>query len=134
MKISLRWLSNYIDIEDYFSKPQELSALLTAAGLEVEGIEDLAKQYDHVVIGNILKKDQHPGADRLTLCQVSTGEGRVHQIVCGAKNHNVGDNVVVALPGAVLPGGLAIKQSKIRGVDSGASFWSRAGSKRPTRR
>ncbi|MES2964033.1 MAG: phenylalanine--tRNA ligase subunit beta [Bdellovibrionota bacterium] len=125
MKISLRWLANYIEIEDYFSKTAELSALLTAAGLEVEGIEDLAKQFDHVVIGNILKKEQHPGADRLTLCQVSTGEGRVHQIVCGAKNHNEGDNVVVALPGAVLPGNFVIKQSKIRGVDSGGMLCSK---------
>ena len=124
MKISLRWLNDYIDIQDYFAKPQELSALLTAAGLEVEGIEDLAKQFDHVVVGHILKKEQHPGADRLTLCQVSTGEGRVHQIVCGAKNHNEGDNVVVALPGAVLPGNFAIKQSKIRGVDSGGMLCS----------
>lgn len=125
MKISLRWLNDYIDIQDYFSKVGELSALLTAAGLEVEGIEDLAKQYDHVVIGNILKKEPHPGADRLTLCQVSTGEGRVHQIVCGAKNHSEGDNVVVALPGAVLPGNFAIKQSKIRGVDSGGMLCSK---------
>ncbi len=124
MKISLRWLSDYIDIQDYFAKPQDLSSLLTGAGLEVESIENLAKNFDHVVIGHILKKEQHSGADRLTLCQVSTGDGVVHQIVCGARNHNEGDNVVVALPGAVLPGGLAIKQSKIRGVESGGMLCS----------
>jgi phenylalanyl-tRNA synthetase beta chain len=124
MKISLRWLSDYIDINDYFAKPADLSALLTGAGLEVESIENLAKNFDHVVIGHILKKEQHPGADRLTLCQISTGEGVVHQIVCGAKNHSEGDNVVVALPGAVLPGNFAIKQSKIRGVDSGGMLCS----------
>ena len=124
MKISLRWLSDYIDINDYFAKPADLSALLTGAGLEVESIENLAKNFDHVVVGHILKKEAHPGADRLTLCQVSTGDGRVHQIVCGAKNHNEGDNVVVALPGALLPGNFAIKQSKIRGVDSGGMLCS----------
>jgi len=125
MKISLRWLSDYIDINDYFTKTAELSALLTGAGLEVESIENLAAQYNHVVIGHILKKEQHPNADRLTLCQVATGDGVVHQIVCGARNHNEGDNVVVALPGAILPGGFLIKHSKIRGVESGGMLCSK---------
>jgi phenylalanyl-tRNA synthetase beta chain len=124
MKISLKWLKDYIDIQDYFSKPNELAALLTAAGIEVESIENLAKKFDHVVVGHILKKDVHPNADRLSLCQISTGEGVVHQIVCGAQNHKEGDRVVVALPGAVLPGNFAIKHSKIRGVESGGMLCS----------
>jgi phenylalanyl-tRNA synthetase beta chain len=126
MKISFKWLNEYIDIQDFFAsgKPQALADLLTGAGLEVEGIENLAKTFDQVVVGHILKKEQHPNADRLTLCQVATGDGRVHQIVCGARNHNEGDNVVVALPGAVLPGNLAIKDSKIRGVESGGMLCS----------
>jgi phenylalanyl-tRNA synthetase beta chain len=124
MKISLKWLNDYIDIQDFIAKPQELAALLTAAGIEVEGVENRAKTFEHVVIGHILKKDQHPNADRLTLCQVATGEGVVHQIVCGARNHNEGDRVVVALPGAVLPGDFAIKHSKIRGVESGGMLCS----------
>lgn len=124
MKISLKWLNDYIDIQDYFAKSQELANLLTAGGIEVEGVQNLAKQFENVVIGHILKKDQHPGADRLTLCQISTGDGVVHQIVCGARNHNEGDNVVVALPGAVLPGDFAIKKSKIRGVESGGMLCS----------
>lgn len=124
MKISLQWLNDYIDIQDYFAKPQSLAALLTAAGIEVEGIENLAKIFDSVVIGHILKKDQHPNADRLSLCQVATGDGVVHQIVCGAQNHKEGDNVVAALPGAVLPGNFAIKLSKIRGVESGGMLCS----------
>ncbi|MES2854903.1 MAG: phenylalanine--tRNA ligase subunit beta [Bdellovibrionota bacterium] len=124
MKISLKWLGDYIEVSDYASKPQELAALLTAAGLEVEGIENLSKTFDFVVVGNILKKDRHPNADRLTLCQVATGDGVVHQIVCGATNHNEGDNVVVALPGAVLPGNFAIKRSKIRDVESSGMLCS----------
>lgn len=124
MKISLKWLNDYIDIHDYFAKPQELANLLTAGGIEVEGVQNLAKQFEHVVIGHILKKDQHPNADRLSLCQVATGEGVLHQIVCGARNHNAGDNVVVALPGAILPGDFAIKHSKIRGVESGGMLCS----------
>ena len=124
MKISLKWLNDYVDIKDYFAKPKELAALLTAAGLEVESVSDQAKQFEFVVIGNILKKDQHPNADRLSLCQVSTGEGRIHQIVCGAQNHKQDDNVVVALPGAILPGDFAIKPSKIRGVESSGMLCS----------
>lgn len=124
MKISLKWLNDYVDIKDYFAKPKELAALLTAAGLEVESISDQARQFEFVVIGNILKKDQHPNADRLSLCQVSTGEGRLHQIVCGAQNHKQDDNVVVALPGAILPGDFSIKLSKIRGVESSGMLCS----------
>jgi phenylalanyl-tRNA synthetase beta chain len=118
MKISLKWLNTYIDIAEYFDKPDVLAEKLTRAGLEVESIVNHAKQFEHVVIGLILEKKQHPNADRLTLCQVSTGNGKVHQIVCGAKNHNANDRVVVALPGAILPGDFAIKRSQIRGVDS----------------
>ena len=124
MKISLNWLSDYIDIRDYLAKPQELADVLTAGGIEVEGVENLAKNFDQVVVGHILKKEQHPNADRLSLCQVATGDGVVHQIVCGARNHSEGDNVVVALPGAVLPGDFAIKQSVIRGVESGGMLCS----------
>lgn len=124
MKISFKWLNDYIDVQDYATKPQELAALLTAAGIEVEGIENRAKLFENVVVGHILQKGQHPNADRLTLCQVATGEGVVHQIVCGARNHNEGDRVVVALPGAVLPGDFAIKRSQIRGVDSGGMLCS----------
>lgn len=116
MKISMNWLQDYIEIQD--KTPQEIANLLTHAGLEVEGIEDRAQSYKNVVVGHILEKGQHPNADRLTLCQVTTGEGRTHQIICGAKNHKAGDRVVVALPGAILPGNFEIKLSKLRGVES----------------
>ncbi|MEQ1878374.1 MAG: phenylalanine--tRNA ligase subunit beta, partial [Bdellovibrionia bacterium] len=115
MKISLSWLDDYIDVKQYLEKPEALAQILTAAGLEVESITNRAKDFKNVVTGHILEKGQHPGADRLTLCQVSTGGGKVHQIVCGAKNHKQGDRVVVALPGAILPGDFAIKNSTIRG-------------------
>ncbi|MGE3975099.1 MAG: phenylalanine--tRNA ligase subunit beta [Bdellovibrionales bacterium] len=118
MKISLRWLNDYVPVQEYFEKPDKLVQLLTSVGLEVESTEDLGARFKNVVVGCILEKAQHPGADRLTVCQVSTGHGIVHQIVCGAKNHNQGDRVVVALPGAVLPGDFAIKDSVIRGVAS----------------
>ncbi len=123
MKISLKWLQDYVDVKEYFSKPEELADVLTRAGLEVEEITNLAKDFNHVVIGHILEKDKHPNADKLSLCRVSTGEV-VHQIVCGAQNHKAGDRVIVALPGAVLPGNFAIKKSAVRGVDSAGMLCS----------
>ncbi len=124
MKISLKWLNDFIDIADFLAKPEALSEILTKSGLEVESIENKAKAFENVVVGSILEKGKHPDADRLTLCQVTTGKGVVHQIVCGAKNHNSGDNVVVALPGAILPGNFEIKKSKIRGVESSGMLCS----------
>src|SRR3954462_12706834 len=99
MKISLKWLQDYVDIQDYLKKPQELAEILTQAGLEVEEISDKSKDLNHVVIGVILEKDKHPNADKLSLCRVAMGEGVVHQIVCGAQNHKSNDRVIVALPG-----------------------------------
>lgn len=118
MKISWNWLNDYIDISDYRKTPEELGKILTAAGLEIEGIDDAAQKFQHVVIGKLITVGKHPDADKLTLCSVDVGEGSPRQIVCGAKNHKAGDYVVAALPGAVLPGDFAIKKSKIRGVES----------------
>ncbi len=118
MKISLKWLNKYCDVSDYISKPEELAALLTRAGIEVEAFTDLGKTFANVVVGHIKKLDKHPNADKLTVCQVEVGNGEVRQIVCAAKNHKLGDKVVAALVGAVLPGDFKIKLSKIRDVES----------------
>lgn len=118
MKISMRWLNDYVDVQDLMAAPEKLAAKLTAAGIEVEQIENLAARFKSVVVGHIIEKGQHPNADRLSLCQVDAGQGKNLQIVCGATNHKQGDKVVVALPGAVLPGDFEIKLSKIRNVES----------------
>lgn len=124
MKISLRWLNDFIAIEDYFDKASELSKILTAAGLEVEAVENPGEALKNVVVAHIQKLERHPNADRLTVCQVDIGGGTVTQIVCGAKNHKQGDKVVASLPGAVLPGNFAIKKSKIRDVESNGMLCS----------
>ena len=124
MKISLKWLHDYVDISDYFRKPEELGEILTQAGLEVEEITQQGKDLAHVVIGVILEKGKHPDADKLSVCRVTTGEGVIHQIVCGAQNHKDNDRVIVALPGAVLPGNFSIKNSTIRGVESSGMLCS----------
>jgi phenylalanyl-tRNA synthetase beta chain len=124
MKLSLKWLGTYTNVTAFLKDPQKLSDLLTNGGLEVEGISDQAKDFNNVVVGKILEKNKHPNADNLTLCLVDVGDAAgtaLHpplKIVCGAKNHNAGDKVVVSLPGAILPGNFEIKLSKIRGEES----------------
>lgn len=118
MKISYKWLSEYIELNDYKTRIDELSETLTQAGLEVEGLEDQSENYKHVVMGRLKSVTPHPDADKLTYCEVDVGEPQCRPIVCGAKNHKEGDYVVAALPGAVLPGDFKIKVSKIRGVES----------------
>lgn len=118
MKISLNWLNQYIDLKDYRERLDELSSLLTKAGLEVEDLINPAENWEGVVVGKLLEVGQHPDADKLTLCQVDVGGDTPEQIVCGAKNHKQGDLVAVATVGTVLPGNFKIKKSKIRGVES----------------
>lgn len=123
MKISLSWLNDFIDVSEYLENPQELADKLTAAGLEVEGVERIG-QFENLKVGKIAELKKHPDADKLTVCQVDvgvdvdTGEAQLRQIVCGATNHRQGDKVCVALPGCVLPGDFKIKKSKIRGQES----------------
>ncbi len=115
MKISLDWLGDLVSWDD---STEELAAKLTAAGLNVEGIEEFKVSFPGVVIAKVLKKEQHPDADRLSLCQVDAGTGEPVQVVCGASNVREGLTVVFATVGAVLPGNFKIKRSKIRGLQS----------------
>jgi phenylalanyl-tRNA synthetase beta chain len=111
MKFSLRWLGHYLDLT--VPTPQLLDKL-TLSGTEVEHVSVTGIESPHVVVAQILSSAPHPNADRLRVCQVNDGSG-VRQIVCGAKNYQDGDKAPLALPGAKLPGGLVIKESKLRG-------------------
>ena len=92
---------------------------LPMLGIEVEeGEEDSGPTLEKVVVGEVLSKDPHPEADRLSVCTVEVGSNEPATIVCGATNFSPGDRVPVALPGAKLPGGFKIKKSKLRGVAS----------------
>ena len=117
MKISLNWLREYVD---YDGSPTALAELLTMAGVEVEAIVERGLNLPNVVVAQILTREPHPNADRLSVCRVDDGSGTQppRQIVCGAKNFQVGDRVPLALPGAVLPGDVRIKVGKLRGVES----------------
>ncbi len=111
MRVSLSWLRDFVPID---RGPRELADLLIDLGLEVSAVEEGGAGLERVVVADLLAVSPHPNADRLTLCEVSTGDAR-HRIVCGAKNMKPGDRVALALPGAVLPNGLEIRKSKIRG-------------------
>jgi len=116
-------IKKYVDIKE---DPYKLAEKLTNNGLEVEKVEEYSFiPSEKFIIGKILEKEKHPNADKLTLCKVDIGS-KVLNIVCGAKNHNKGDKVVVALEGARLPNGLEIKKTKIRGVESEGMLCSKA--------
>jgi phenylalanyl-tRNA synthetase beta chain len=116
MKISLNWLKDYVQVT---ATVDEICRAITFLGFEVEDvIRTGAPELSHVVVGEVLVRDKHPNADKLSVCQVDIGAGGVKTIVCGAQNYKVGDRVPVALPGAVLPGNFVIKQSAIRGQSS----------------
>jgi len=110
MKVSFNWLKEYVDCE---LTPSELADLLTMAGLEIEGVEAVGPELKGVVVAQIASIAPHPGADRLSLCRVKSGE-KTYAIVCGARNMRQGDKVALALAGAELPGEVQVKKTKIR--------------------
>jgi len=117
MKVSTRWLKKYVALDH---ESAAIERALTILGFEVEGVEETGvPPLEQVVVGEVLERNPHPNADRLSVCLVDAGpeHGR-KTIVCGAQNYQVGDRVPVALSGAVLPGGFKIKRSKLRGVAS----------------
>jgi phenylalanyl-tRNA synthetase beta chain len=114
MRVSYNWLQEYADCD---LTPAELADLLTMAGLEVEGIEEVGSELKGVVIAQIASITPHPQADRLSLCRVMVGT-EAYPIVCGARNMKEGDKVALALVGAELPEGVTIKETKIRGERS----------------
>ena len=112
--INLEWVKDYIDISD--QDLSELAVKITEAGINIEKV--ITNKIDNLVIGKVVSCIDHPDSDHLHLCQVDIGKEELQQIVCGAPNVRKGLKVIVALPGAVLPGDFAIKSSKIRGVES----------------
>jgi phenylalanyl-tRNA synthetase beta chain len=121
VKITYSWLNEFTPLNQ---TPAELAQRLTLSGLEVESMAPVAPPFHGVVVGEVLECGRHPDADKLSLCQVTTdGKDRLG-IVCGARNVRAGLKVAVAKVGAELPGGLAIKRTKIRGVESNGMLCS----------
>jgi phenylalanyl-tRNA synthetase beta chain len=120
MKVTLNWLKQYVDVN---WSPEELTERLTMLGLEVEGVQKISGAFDGIVVAQVVTRDKHPNADKLSLCRVNDGTDE-RQIVCGAQNFKAGDKVPLILPGASLPPKpgekepFTIKVGKIRGVES----------------
>ena len=119
MKVSLKWLEQYVDIG---LPPAELAEKLTMAGTEVKGWQAIGGDWENIVVGQILAIDPHPNADRLTLPTVDLGTEQ-QTVVCGAPNLKVGDKVAFARVGARLIDGhsgkaIKLEAAKIRGVAS----------------
>ena len=115
MQFSERWLRSFVDPP---IGSEELARLLTMSGVEVEANRPVAPPFSGVVVGEVLSVRKHPNADRLTACSVDAGTGTPVPVVCGAPNVAVGMKAPLALVGATLPGGLAIKAASMRGVES----------------
>ncbi len=114
MRISENWLREWVNPD---LSTDELVAQLTMAGLEVDSVEAAAPKLDNIVVAEVIKREKHPQADKLSLCQVDDGSGELVQVICGAANVREGLKVPFARIGAELPG-FKIKKAKLRGVES----------------
>ncbi|WP_329837291.1 phenylalanine--tRNA ligase subunit beta [Stenotrophomonas geniculata] len=120
MKFSENWLRSHVPTS---ASRDELSAVLTAIGLEVEEVTALGEGLEHVVVARIVEAVRHPEADRLQVCKVDAGQGELLQIVCGAPNARPGLVAPLAMVGAQI-GELKIKPAKLRGVESNGMLCS----------
>ena len=114
MLLPVKWLRDYVDID---ASTKEISEKITDTGSHVESIEDRSVGLSNVVVGKILKIENHPNADKLVICTIDTGDEEL-TIVTGAKNVFEGAIVPVAKVGAKLAKGMEIKDSELRGVAS----------------
>jgi phenylalanyl-tRNA synthetase beta chain len=115
MRFSEAWLRELVNPP---LATEQLVAQLTMAGLEVDGIEAVAGEFSGVVVGEVLAVSPHPQAERLSVCHVSAGGAEPLTIVCGAPNVEAGMKAPLAIEGGVLPGGMKIARSALRGVES----------------
>ena len=116
MKVSLKWLSDYVEVP---SDTKAYCDLLDLTGTGVEGVDKLGATFDHVVVGYVETCEEHPDSDHMHVVTVRVNPDEAPiQIVCGAPNIAAGIKLPVALVGAELPGGVKIKKGKLRGVVS----------------
>lgn len=123
MRVTLSWLAEFVDLPT--DDPEAIATAFENLGHEVEGWERLEAGFNDVVVGRVVEVAPHPDADKIRLCRVDVGD-EVLEIVCGAWNFDAGAHVPVALPGAILPGGLEITRRRIRGVVSNGMICSEA--------
>ncbi|MGO4927757.1 phenylalanine--tRNA ligase subunit beta [Fundicoccus sp. Sow4_F4] len=116
MYLSYEWLNDFLDLKEWSA--DDIADRMSRTGIEIEGIENIGAQLSNLVIGEVVQMEKMPDSDHLSITQVDIGQGELTQIVCGAPNVHQGAKVIVAVPGAVLPGGFKIKKAKMRGYES----------------
>jgi phenylalanyl-tRNA synthetase beta chain len=116
MNISYRWLKALAP--GLTETPAQVADRLALYGAPVDELVSLGAEIEAIVIGRVERVEKHPNADRLSLCTVDAGIGEPLQVVCGAPNVRPGTFYPFAPVGAALPGGIRIRRSKIRGVES----------------
>jgi phenylalanyl-tRNA synthetase beta chain len=121
LKFSLNWLREIIDID---IELDDLADRLTLQGLAVDGVERIRPDIEGVVVSRVVEVVQHPNADKLVVCRVDMGKGAPLKVVCGAPNVKEGGVYPFAPPGARLPGGMKIKEVKLRGEKSSGMLCS----------
>ncbi|WED42475.1 phenylalanine--tRNA ligase subunit beta [Legionella cardiaca] len=112
MKVSELWLREWVNPS---LDEQQLAALLTMSGLEVDAVNPVAGEFNGVLVAQVINTKPHPQADKLTLCEVNVGTDQLLKVVCGAANVRAGLKVALAQIGAHLPGDFVIKESTLRG-------------------
>ena len=117
MRVPVSWLREYVSFD---MPPRELGELLSMTGTKLEAVHRIGVPAGAELfkVGRVIAREQHPDADRLSLCTVDVGDAEPRQIVCGATNFGAGATVGVALPGATLPDGTVLRVAKLRGVES----------------
>jgi phenylalanyl-tRNA synthetase beta chain len=116
MRVPVAWLREYCDPG---MPAEEIADILTMAGDKLERLHRVGVgDPGEFVVGRVLTAEQHPDADRLTVCTVDIGAGEPSTIVCGAPNVAAGQTVAVARPGAIMPDGTKLGEAKLRGVKS----------------
>lgn len=115
MLLSRNWLNEFvaIDVSDH-----DFAEEMTLSGSKVEATQNLGAQLINVVVGKVLSMKAHENSDHMWICQLDVGASSPIQIVTGAQNVKEGDLVPVAKDGSILPGGIEIKASELRGEDS----------------
>ena len=122
MYLSYEWLNDFLDLKEWSA--DEIADRMSRTGIEIEGVENIGAHLANLVIGEVVKIEDMPDSDHLSITQVDVGQGQLSQIVCGAPNVHLGAKVIVAVPGAILPGGFEIKQANMRGFESNGMLCS----------
>ena len=120
MRVSYEWLLDYVNPG---ISALELADMFNLSGVEVGAVERFGPQLPNVVVGEVVEKKDHPGRDNLVIVQADVGDDSL-SIVCGAKNMEIGDKVIVAKPGSELPGSRKIERAVIYGETSSGMLCS----------